>query len=117
MVFEITTLSPTLLCHETVLKDHTRSWVLVSMGLMKSFRKLEKCKLKLPPTYKIHPVFHVFQLKRAIGNQVVSPTIPEQLTTELELVAELEELLEVRHRGEENAVSEVLIKWKGHVTI
>lgn len=44
-------------------------------------------KLKLPHTCKIHPVFHVFhvsQLRRAVGTQVISASIPDQLTSELE---------------------------------
>lgn len=70
-------------------------------------------KLKLPTTCKVHPVFHVSQLRRAVGTQEVSPSIPEQLTSELELVVEPEKLLEVRStaRGQERML-EVLIKWK-----
>lgn len=42
-----------------------------------------------------------------------SPTLPEQLNTELELVVEPEELLMVRRVGTENSGQlEALIKWK-----
>lgn len=44
-------------------------------------------KVLLPYTSKIRPVFDVSQLKRAISPLPSSTTIPEQLTSELELVA------------------------------
>lgn len=44
--------------------------------------------LELPPNSRIHPVFHVSQLRRAIGSSLSSPMIPSQLTAEMELVAE-----------------------------
>lgn len=65
-------------------------------------------KLKLPHTCKVHPVFHVSQLKRAIGHQETAPSIPAQLTTELELLVEPEEVLEVRtSKADDGAVTEV----------
>ena len=42
-------------------------------------------KLKLPPTAKIHNVFHVSQLKKAIKNSVEAQPLPKGLTDELEL--------------------------------
>ncbi|XP_021755359.1 uncharacterized protein LOC110720620 [Chenopodium quinoa] len=71
-------------------------------------------KLELPPSSRIHPVFHISQLKRAVGDVWVNPSIPEQISPEMELAAEPEELLEVRHKasGGKSRV-EVLIKWKG----
>jgi hypothetical protein len=33
-------------------------------------------KLLLPPTASIHPVFHVSQLKKHIGNKIVQSTLP-----------------------------------------
>ena len=53
-------------------------------------------KLELPDGCKIHPVFHISQLKRAIGGVQAVPIIPPQLTEELELVVEPELLLDVR---------------------
>lgn len=71
-------------------------------------------KLALPEDSKIHPVFHVSQLKRAVGAAVTSPVLPPQLTAELELVVVPEELLEMRQLTKGDAgVLEVLIKWKG----
>ncbi|WOG96248.1 hypothetical protein DCAR_0415582 [Daucus carota subsp. sativus] len=71
-------------------------------------------KLELPASSRIHPVFHISQLKRFIGTAPVSPNIPDQLSPELELVVEPEEVLAVRqvHQGN-SAHMEVLIKWKG----
>lgn len=67
-------------------------------------------RLQLPESSKIHPVFHVSQLKRALGPVPSSQTIPDQLTSDLELVAEPETLLDVR-RVQQGV--EVLLKWKG----
>lgn len=70
-------------------------------------------KLELPQTAKLHPVFHVSQLRAALGMSSFSPTIPPQLTPELELVVEPEKLLGVRPKvnGQSSEV-EVLLKWK-----
>lgn len=53
-------------------------------------------KLKLPDTSKVHPVFHISQLKRASGPLPSISTIPDQFTADLELVAEPEVLVDVR---------------------
>ncbi|KAL8108210.1 hypothetical protein AgCh_024598 [Apium graveolens] len=68
-------------------------------------------RLQLPPTAKIHYIFHISQLKKAVGHAQVLPTIPTQLTTELVLEAEPEKLLAVRSltNGHHSNV-EVLIK-------
>ena len=52
--------------------------------------------LDLPPTAAIHPVFHVSQLRAAVGITLSSPTIPLSLTSDLELLVEPESLLHVR---------------------
>lgn len=71
-------------------------------------------KLQLPTTSKIHPIFHVSLLRRVVGNVAVSPTILEQLNTDMELVVEPELLLAVRHWGRiSTGHLEVLLKWKG----
>lgn len=64
-------------------------------------------KLKLPDTSKLHPVFHVSQLRRAIGNVQSSSSIPEQLVKPAEL-------LQVCRIGQGQVGRlEVLIKWQG----
>lgn len=52
--------------------------------------------LQLPPTSKIHLIFHVCQLCRVVDDVPVSPTIHDLLTPDLELAVEPEELLDVR---------------------
>lgn len=68
-------------------------------------------KLALPTTSRIRLVFHVSQLKRHIGTTPVASTIPPQLTVELELQVEPEDLLGVRRVGAGDK-REALIKWK-----
>lgn len=71
-------------------------------------------KLNLPATSKIHPVFHASQLKAAIGGLPASPQLPPQLTADLVLEVEPEEILEVRNGKQgSSAVVEFLVKWKG----
>ena len=70
-------------------------------------------KLELPPTAAIHPVFHVSQLRAAIGPAHSSPTLPPTLSADLELIVEPAELLDVRERQTPNGLLvEVLIGWK-----
>ncbi|XP_048496700.1 transposon Tf2-1 polyprotein [Beta vulgaris subsp. vulgaris] len=65
-------------------------------------------RLSLPDTARIHPVFHVSQLKR-IKEPLPPPVhIPPELTSELELQVEPAELLGVRG----TSPVEVLIQWK-----
>ncbi|PON78194.1 hypothetical protein PanWU01x14_021760 [Parasponia andersonii] len=52
--------------------------------------------LKLPPTACLHPVYHISQLKCAIGAANPSWDIPQQLTAELTIEVEAETATAVR---------------------
>ncbi|EXB99396.1 hypothetical protein L484_016372 [Morus notabilis] len=70
--------------------------------------------LDLPASAKIHPVFHVSQLKQFGGQQYKGQPLPKQLTTEMELVVNPAAVLDSRTilvRGRH--VDEVLIHWEG----
>ena len=67
-------------------------------------------KLHLPPGSRIHPVFHISQLKRASGAGHKPTSLPAQLSTDLVLVVEPWAVLGVRNS---QANMEVLIHWKG----
>ncbi|WOH15217.1 hypothetical protein DCAR_0934754 [Daucus carota subsp. sativus] len=69
-------------------------------------------KLDLPAESKLHPVFHVSQLKKALGTQPSHPTIPAQLNSELEMNVFPEQVLAVRTKGAPGTGHlEVLLKW------
>lgn len=69
--------------------------------------------LDLPPTARIHNVFHISQLKKAIGNSPVSTNVPTHISPEMVFTAEPESLLDVRTKDKEGVtIMEVLIKWK-----
>ena len=68
-------------------------------------------KLKLPSEAKIHPIFHVSQLKKKLGSAVRVQT--QMPTGPVEQILEPELILERRMvNRRERAVIEVLIKWK-----
>ena len=71
-------------------------------------------RLDLPADSKIHPVFHVSQLKKAVGSAGVSNTLPKIVNESLIAEAAPERVLGVRHgTGEHTGEMEVLIKWEG----
>ncbi|KAK7281730.1 hypothetical protein RIF29_09972 [Crotalaria pallida] len=69
-------------------------------------------KLQLPECARIHPVFHVSQLKRAVGGHVVEPELPKELEVDAALY-QPESVLASRtitQHGEQ--IEQVLIKWQ-----
>lgn len=71
-------------------------------------------RLKLPPTTKIHPVFHVSQLKPFKGEAFIGQPLPPSLSHELKLVVQPLAVLDFRVRpvgGKQ--VPEVLVHWEG----
>lgn len=70
-------------------------------------------KLKLPEGSRVHPVFHVSLLKKAVGNYQEDTELPDLLEEHVE-VYEPEAVLatrNVKQHGEE--VKQLLIHWKG----
>ncbi|KAJ9556550.1 hypothetical protein OSB04_011164 [Centaurea solstitialis] len=66
-------------------------------------------RLKLPDSSKIHDVFHISQLKKAIGNHLALPSLPATLTADMEVLLQPEQVEGVR---EGMSGREVLIRWK-----
>ncbi|PKU75090.1 hypothetical protein MA16_Dca019459 [Dendrobium catenatum] len=68
-------------------------------------------RLKLPPSATIHPVFHVSELRRVIGEHAASTELPVTLTEDLEVILEPMEITGVRSDKDGN--KEMLIRWRG----
>ena len=69
-------------------------------------------KLQLSDTCRVHPVFHISQLKRVISNAIVQTTLPLEFEREkLEWLPE-EVLAYKTVRQHHSAVPQVLIKWQ-----
>lgn len=70
--------------------------------------------MELSPGTHIHPVFHVSQLHKAVGEHHLPSTLPVNLGADWELMVELETVLGVwtASLGTTGCL-EVLIQWKG----
>ena len=70
-------------------------------------------RLELPSSSSLHPVFHVSQLRAAVGAAHSSPTLPPTLTEDLELMVEPEKLLDTRYSSTPaGRQMEVLLQWR-----
>ena len=70
-------------------------------------------KLKLSPSTTIHPVFHVSQLRKAVGATHCPQPLPSQLSADMELPIEPAAVLGIcPMQGRGAADPEVLINWK-----
>ena len=70
-------------------------------------------KLALPPTAKIHPVFHVSCVKKVIGNYCRIQTSLPELDEEGSIWLQPEHVLDTRERHLRGCmIREVLVKWK-----
>eukprot|EP00253_Pinus_taeda_P031277 PITA_31277 len=111
-----------LLQHRTTMLAHLQENLHQAQNRMKqhvdqhrSERQFQEVdyKLALPPTTKIHLVFHVSCLKKVIGNNCRIQTSLPELDEEGSIWLQLDQVLDTRVkqlRG--RMIKEVLVKWK-----
>ena len=56
------------------------------------------CKLELPASSRVHPIFHVSYLKKVIGDKLPVQMILPELDEEGKIILKLEEITEIRTR-------------------
>nr|GLL31298.1 hypothetical protein KK1_034095 [Ipomoea trifida] len=66
-------------------------------------------KLALPDTAKVHPIFHVSQLRRVTGNHTAVTDLPKDMAV-TEPGFDPQDILNAR---QQNGVHQVLVKWEG----
>lgn len=105
------TLSPTFSSNEKNLKAKSELY-----GPYKILQKIGTVayRLELPPGFKIHPIFHVSQLKKKIGQHITRQTILPQITIKGVVqalpAATIDPRLVKRHG---RAEVKILVQWHG----
>ena len=70
-------------------------------------------KLELPPTTKIHPVFHVMCLKKVIGQNIPTQRVLQELYEEGRIILEPECILQTHIKKlRSRTLTQYLIQWK-----
>ena len=70
-------------------------------------------KLELPPSSRVHPVFHVSCLKKVIGDKIPVQKILPELYEEGKIKLEPDVVTKIRTRQLRiRSISEYIIKWK-----
>lgn len=71
-------------------------------------------RLSLPSTSRIHPVFHVSQLRCVVGDHLVEAELPKSLELPVGPAFAPEEVLAWRHGCEQGEdMEQLLVKWVG----
>ena len=70
------------------------------------------CKLELPPSSHVHPIFHVSYLKKVIGTNIKAQTVLPELDNQGSIILEPESILN-SHTCQllSWSITEVLIEW------
>lgn len=71
-------------------------------------------RLKLPPSSRIHPTFHVSCLKKKVGNSIQPLATLPPVDSQGEVLPKPEKVIDCRLKKEGNrGVTEILVKWRG----
>lgn len=71
------------------------------------------CELDLPADSRVHNVFHMSRLKKALGHHIVPSTVLPPLDDEGKLVLVPEAIIEFRESNfRRHTITEYLVKWK-----
>eukprot|EP00253_Pinus_taeda_P031286 PITA_31286 len=111
--------TPSELSRITWLQNRTsRSYMSIGVGWRGSLRVIRRIgqvayELELPQDSKIHNIFHVSCLKKALGQQVTVTDELPPMDDEGNLVLQLEAIIDTRERQlRSRMVREFLVRWK-----